>query len=87
MVTRIESFIPHTLISLRYEAGINEGVEDYTSEMIESMKGGHEIYRLSGDNGKTLLSIESDMTEEYFDMMSEAWDRALEKIKAMSEKI
>ena len=87
MVTRIESFIPHTLISLRYEAGINEGVEDYTSEMIASMKGGHEIYRLSGDNGKTLLSIESDMTEEYFDMMSEAWDRALEKIKAMSEKI
>ena len=62
-------------------------MEDYTSEMIESMKGGHEIYRLSGDNGKTLLSIESDMTEEYFDMMSEAWDRALEKIKAMSEKI
>ena len=45
------------------------------------------FYRLSGENGKTLLSIESDMMEEYFDMMSEAWDRALEKIKAMAEKL
>ena len=55
--------------------------------MAKDMKGGHEIYRLSGENGKTLLSIESDMMEEYFDMMSKAWDLALEKIKAMSEKI
>ena len=87
MVAWIESFIPHSLLSLRYEGGINEGVEDYTSEMAKDMKGGHEIYRLSGVNGKTILSIESDMMEEYFDMMSKAWDLALEKIKAISEKI
>ena len=87
MVAWIESFIPHSLLTLRYEGGINEGVEDYTSEMAKDMKGGHEIYRLSGENGQTLLSIESDMMEEYFEMMSKAWDLALEKIKAMSEKI
>jgi hypothetical protein len=62
-----------------------DGVEDYDSDVAKDVQGGLETYRLSEKNGITRLSIECDMGEDFFEIMSQAWDRALQKIKQLTE--
>jgi hypothetical protein len=66
---------------------LSGGIEDYESSQATAVKGGRETYILTERNGITNLSIESDMGEEYFDMMSALWDKALEKIKKLAEEM
>lgn len=76
---------PGKILSVMYEGVLTNGVEDYNSEMATFFKGAREIYRLHEKNGQTTLDIKSDMGDEYFDFMSAAWDKALEKIKQLAE--
>ncbi len=77
---------PYEVISVEYTGLVEAGNEDYESQVAKEMKGSRETYRLIEKEGVTTLAIESDMSEEYFDMMSAAWDNALEKIKELAEK-
>jgi uncharacterized protein YndB with AHSA1/START domain len=76
---------PAELIDIEYHGMLDKGVEDYDGPIAQSMKGGHEIYRLTPANGQTTLAVELDMPEEYYAMMSNQWDEALVKIKELSE--
>jgi uncharacterized protein YndB with AHSA1/START domain len=73
------------LLSLEYQGAMLKGSEDYEGDMAKAVKGWMEIYKLSEINGVTELTISCDMSENYFDEMSLAWDRALQKIKTLSE--
>ncbi len=73
------------LISIKYDGLLMKGREDYESNEAKNISGGRETYRLSEKNGNTYLSIESDMTEEYFDILSSRWEKALQKVKELSE--
>lgn len=84
MVARIIENKPSEKISIEYEGVIANGIEDYDSAEAKKWKGGHETYKLSGD-GTTHLSIESEMAPEFYDIMSESWDKGLKKIKELSE--
>ena len=77
---------PHELIAVEYHGVVKDGVEDYESDVAQQVKGTIESYRLSEKNGRTQLSVKCDMGDEYFDMMSQAWDRAIQKIKTLAEK-
>jgi len=77
---------PYEVISVEYKGIVIAGIEDYKSESAKNVKGGLEKYRLTEKNGVTHLSIECDMSKEYFESMSAAWVRALQKIKEISEK-
>jgi uncharacterized protein YndB with AHSA1/START domain len=85
MVGQIETNRPGEYLSVEYTGFYANGVEDYESEGAKSVKGGHENYTLAKQGDGTVLTIESDMTEEYFDMMSASWDKALDIIKEMAE--
>ncbi|MGZ8538381.1 MAG: SRPBCC family protein [Flavisolibacter sp.] len=74
------------ILSVEYQGSVENGKEEYDTEMAKAVKGGMEIYKLSEINGVTDLTISCDMGEDYFDMMSLAWDKALQKIKGLSEK-
>jgi len=76
---------PFEIISMEYLGMVVNGVEDYDSEVAQSVKGGFETYRLSEKNDVTRLSIECDMSEDMFESMSHAWEKALQKIKNLSE--
>lgn len=78
---------PNEIISMEYTGVVTGGKEDYESDVAKAIKGGHETYMLSGADSATQLLIESDMGEEYFDVMSAAWDKALQKIKEISETL
>ena len=73
------------VISIEYQGEVVNGEEVYTSEAAEAIKGSHETYRLSENNGVTKLDISVDMGAEYYEMMSKAWDEALAKIKELAE--
>ncbi len=85
MIGRIEQATRPEKIVIAYEGQMVNGTEDYTSEVAQQIKGGKESYTLIQTNGATTLNIEQDMTDEYFDMMSGMWDKALLKIKTLSE--
>jgi uncharacterized protein YndB with AHSA1/START domain len=76
---------PGEMLAVEYQGIVAEGKEDYDSNMAQDVKGGREIYRLAEKYGVTQLDIESDMTPEYFDTMSQSWDKALQKIKSLAE--
>ncbi|HEY0054582.1 MAG TPA: SRPBCC domain-containing protein [Pedobacter sp.] len=74
------------LLTLEYDGVVSNGVEDYESNGAQAVKGSGEKYELTGKDGSLVLNIECDMADQYFEMMSLAWDNALEKIKILSEK-
>lgn len=85
MVSKVIVNKPGEMLSIEHQGIVMDGKEDYESEMAKAIKGGREIYLLSGKNGITQLSIESDMAEEMFESMSLSWGKALQKIKELSE--
>ena len=87
MIAIVEENKPYELLSLEYQGEVLKGKENYESESAKAIKGGREIYKLSEINGVTTLHISGDMTEELFDYMSASWDKALQKIKELAEKM
>ena len=77
---------PAEVLSVEYQGMVNNGTEDYESADAQAMKGVHETYRLVEKDGMTQLAIELDMGAEYFDFMSAAWEKALQKIKELAEE-
>ncbi|UKJ07664.1 SRPBCC family protein [Solitalea lacus] len=86
MVGKIVANDPSRIISIEYEGVINNNVDDYDSEAAKAVKGGMETYRLIEKDGITTLFIESDMTEELYEMLSVLWDQALLKVKELAEE-
>lgn len=84
LVGRIITKQPYDVIEMEYDGEVKNGVDDFDSEMAQQMKGSRENYYLSESNGVTTLKIEVDMADDWIDMMSEAWDRALVKIEELS---
>jgi hypothetical protein len=76
---------PHAILSIEYDGILVNGKEDFDSEGAKQMKGARETYELTQKDGITYLSIAGDIDLAYFDEMSLAWDRAMQKIKDLSE--
>lgn len=77
---------PGKSLILEYTGELKDGVEDYHSESAQKVKGGKETYLLSEKNGQTQLDVTGDMDPEFYEMMSEAWERAMVKIKVLAER-
>jgi uncharacterized protein YndB with AHSA1/START domain len=77
---------PNELLRVEYEAVLRAGVEDYESSEFENWKGCSDTYLLSEKNVVTHLSIESTVPTDYFESFSSLWDKALNKIRELSEK-
>ncbi len=87
IIGRIEENSPEDFLSIKYNGVVTDGKEDYDSEGAKAVNGWQETYRLIETDGKTQLEIRSDMSEKYFDSMSAAWDKALQKVKELAESI
>ena len=86
MIGKIIENEPGKSLVIEYDGVIMQGLEDYDSEVAKKVKGGQESYILTDVDGATNLAISSDMDPEYYEMMSEQWDVALEKIKTLAEQ-
>lgn len=88
IVGRIIENKPYEVLSIEYDGMVSkDGVEDLDSKVAQEMKGIKEIYLLSPEDGSIRLDVSCDMGVDYFEHMSLAWDKAMQKIKELSEKI
>lgn len=86
MVSRIKDNIPNRFISIEHYGVIADGKEITSGPEVEKWAGGLENYTFEEKNGKTLLSVDTDTTNEYKNYFEETWPRALEKIKEICEE-
>lgn len=87
IVGKIVDNKPNEYLSIEYDGLISGELEDYESDQAKAIKGGRENYYLSGENGISHLKVTGDMSEGFFEAMSPAWDKALLKIKELSEAL
>jgi len=85
MVSRIEKNKPYEYMSIEHLGEVNNGVEDTTSEKVKDWAGAHENYTLKKVNGKTELSVDMDINDEFKEMFAKIWPVALDNIKTLSE--
>jgi len=83
MYSRIDKNIPFEYISIEHLGVLQNGVE--TPWIGEGS--GFENYKFEEKDGGTELKIEmTNIPDEYMEMMNEMWPKALEILKALSEK-
>lgn len=85
MISRIAESTPYTFVSIEHLGIINDGKEDFTSEMVQAWKGSHENYALTEKNGVTELTVELDLPASEKDMMEAMWKKALVRLKELAE--
>ena len=86
MVATIARNKPNEFMSIKHPGMIKDGVEDMESEKIKEWQGALENYTLKTVDGKTELTVDMDMTDEWKDYLSKSWPIALEKVKELAEK-
>src|SRR5215208_7405181 len=67
MVSTIAVKKPNEFMSFRHLGTVNNGVEDMDSEQTKEWAGALENYTLKNINGKTELTVDMDITEQYKD--------------------
>ncbi len=85
MVSRIKENIPNKFVSIEHLGLLQNGQEITTGQAVESWAGALENYTFQENNGSTLLSIDTDTNQEYKEMFSEIWPKALDKLKELCE--
>lgn len=86
MVSRVEENIPNQFMSIKHLGVIKNGIEDMHSKEAREWTGSLENYTLTTVNGKTELTVDIDITDEYQDHFEKTWPKALEKIRSIAEK-
>ena len=86
MVSKIAVKRPPEFMSFKHLGEVHNGVEDLDSERVSKWSGSMENYTLKNVNGKTELTVEMDMTDDFKDYFLETWPRALEKLRSIVER-
>jgi uncharacterized protein YndB with AHSA1/START domain len=86
MVSRIKENKPYRFVSIEHVGVVTEGKEDTTSSEVKNWAGALENYTFKEDNGSTEVFVEMDSNDEYKDMFTEMWPKALKKLKDLAEK-
>ena len=86
MVSRIAENRPNEYMSIEHLGEIIDGVEDTTSDKIKEWAGAHENYTLKKIDGKTELTIDMDINEEFKEMFEGMWPKALKNLKSLCEE-
>ena len=85
MVSVVASNKPNEFMSFKHLGEVKDGVEDTSSEKVSGWAGATENYFLKEAGGKTQLKVEMDITDEFKDMFSKIWPKALEQVKTLCE--
>jgi hypothetical protein len=86
MSSIIEKKIPNELMSFKHMSEVKNKKEVTGDEKFQKWSGAHENYTLSQKGETTTLKVEIDVTEDYEEMFSDAFPKALQKVKEISEK-
>jgi len=85
MVSMVAKNKPNEYMSFKHLGEVKKGVEDTGSKRVKGWAGAMENYTLKEENGKTILFVEMDSTDELSDFFAKTWPGALKKVKELSE--
>jgi uncharacterized protein YndB with AHSA1/START domain len=86
MVSFVEENIPNEFMSFKHMGTVKDGVEDMDSEETKTWAGALENYTLKPVDGKTELTVDTDVTEDFKDYFVKTWPNALDKLQELSEQ-
>ena len=86
MVSTIAENKPNEYMSFMHLGIVKNGVEDTESEKIKEWAGALENYTLKNVDGKTELTVDMDMNDEYKSYFETTWPKALDRLKELAEK-
>lgn len=87
MTSEIADNRQHEFLSIKHLGLISEGVEIFSGPSVDSWVPSYENYTFTKiDDNTTKIDVDMDSAEEYADMFSEMWPKALAKLKTMCEK-
>ena len=86
MVSEIVENRPGEFLSIRHYGAIKNGVEDTTSEEVKKWANAMENYTLETLDGKTVWTVDMDITGDFAAYMEKTWPLAQAKVKDLSEK-
>jgi uncharacterized protein YndB with AHSA1/START domain len=87
MISEIADKVPNEFMSFRHIGITSNGKEDFETPKAKGWSGSIENYTLRSVNGKTELTIDQDIEDEYKDYFQKTWPQALEKLKSMAEEM
>jgi len=85
MVSKVAVNKPNEYMSFKHLGEVKDGVEDISSEKVKGWSGSMENYTLKEAGGKTELTVEMDITEDFKDYFMNTWPKAMEQIKVLAE--
>lgn len=87
MVSRIAENRPNEYISIEHIGMVKNGIEDTTSEEVKKWAPAYENYSFVEQNGVTEVRVDLDMEllPEMEEFMTNAWPKALAKLKEICE--
>ncbi|MDX9883985.1 MAG: SRPBCC family protein [Prolixibacteraceae bacterium] len=86
MVSRIRENIPNRFISIEHVGIVQNGQEIMSGPEVDEWAGALENYSFTEENGKTLLSVETDSNGNFIAYFRETWPKALELLKTICER-
>lgn len=89
MVSEIAEVVPHEFMSIKHLGSVKNGVEDVESEEAKQWAGAFENYKLTAVNEGTLLKVwmgGATIPPEFEGYLQDAWPKALDKLKGLSEQ-
>jgi len=85
MVSRIKENIPNKFISIEHLGLVQNGIEITSGPEVEGWAGAFENYTFKGENGKTLVSVDVDVNQEFKSYILKTFPKALKKLKTICE--
>lgn len=85
MVSRVKENRANEYMGIEHLGYYNMGEEDFDSAEVRSWAGSTENYTLLTIDGKTELTVDSDITADHKEMFKAIWPKALEKVKQLAE--
>jgi uncharacterized protein YndB with AHSA1/START domain len=86
MVSRVADVRIPEFMSFEHLGEVRDGVEDTESERVKPWAGSKENYTLKSLGDKTEVFIEMDITDDFKDMFSQLWPKALQQLKDVAER-
>jgi hypothetical protein len=86
MVSTVVENIPYRYMSFKHLGEIKNGVEDMSSTEVSQWSGAMENYTLKEEGKNTEVVVDMDISEEFSEMFSQTWPKALNKLKELAEQ-
>ena len=85
IVSKIFKNEPNVHVDVEHLGVLEDGVEILEGKEVEMWKGAHEKYTFEEKGADTLLLVDLDSTMEFDEYFTDAWPKALDKLKNICE--